>query len=156
MSIPLLIPGFIIGWAIIWYFKSRSLTVTLNVVARISLALGLIYLLTQFIWRFLAPAGVCPLTISWTMRLISLAIPIIGLLGLFYLASFFPQLIETHQGVAVLAGEDVFVKQPLTLEALGRHQYRITGDGKEHTITLRGRLGRRAAEKIERMAQCKI
>ena len=156
MNLQLLIPGVIIAWGIIWYIKSRSLVVTLNVVARISLALGLIYLLTQFIWGFLAPAGVCPLTISWRMRLISLAIPVIGLVGLFYLASFFPQLIETQQGVAILAGEDVFVQQPIALEALGRQQYRITGDGKDHTITLRGRLGRRAAEKIERMAQCKI
>lgn len=151
MTWQILIPLLIVAWGIAWFVKSRSLAMALTVVARISLLLGSVYLITQAIWGLMVPQGVCPLTTSLPMMLTSISIPVIVLGIMFYLATYVPQLVETDSGIGLLAGEDVFLREPIEIKQLKKNQYLITTQDKEHKLTLRGRLAKSVIKKISQV-----
>lgn len=144
----ILIPILIAAWGIMWYVKSKSLPIALTVVARISLILGLVYFITELVWGFFTPQGVCPQTTSLPRLLLSLTVPVVALGLLFYLATWLPQVIKDGTGTALLAGEDILLTEPFEIETLDKNKYLITSGDKEHKVTLRGKLGKSAIEEL--------
>lgn len=144
----ILIPVVIAAWGVLWYFRSKSLPIALTVVARISVILGMVYFVTQIIWGLFTPQGVCPLTTSLPRMLLSLSVPVITLGLMFYLATWLPQVITDGTGTALMAGEDILLREPWEIESVEKNKYLITSDDKEYKVTLRGRLGRSVIEEL--------
>lgn len=143
-----LFPLLLIGWAGLWYYRTKSLPVALTVAARLAVGLIVIYLATRLVWRVMVPAGVCPITTPPAVLIMSILVPLVFLGILNYLATYFPQLIATDQGYALLVGEDYHLTDPIELEKLSDDQYLITTEGKSHKVTMRGARGQAVAQQL--------
>lgn len=131
-----------------WYRRTGSLTVAGWVGARLAVVLLVVWLATRIVWYVMVPRGVCPITTPLPVLILSILVPLILLAGLTWLASYAPQLIETHDGFALLAGEDVYLKRPFQVNDLGNNRYRFQSGTKVTTLPLRGQQSKRVMEQI--------
>lgn len=145
MPLTYVIPGLFVAWVGWWYYQSKSSSVALAVSLRLAVVLGIIYLGTRLVWLFLVPKGVCPITTPPLVLILSILVPLGMLVGFSSLASYFPQLIETRDGYALLVGEDFWLTKPVAIERAHGDHYLITDRKKTHKVRLRGERGKRVA-----------
>ena len=151
MTWQILIPLLFIAWAGFWYHQSRSAVIVINLLARNLLLVGAVVLITRWGWQQLRPAGVCPITTPPLTLAGLFIIPIVSFVVLSFLSSYFPQVIPSEQGVALLSSEDHFFRYPFRMKQLSGREYEITSAGKPQRIRLRGW---RADALIEQLQAC--
>ena len=143
-----LIPLALIILSFTWYQRTGSIAVAGWVGVRLGMVLFLVWAATRLVWYVMVPRGVCPITTPLPVLILSILVPLVLLAGLTWLASYAPQLIETRDGFALLAGEDIYLKRPFQVSNLGKNRYRFQSGPKTTTLTLRGQQSRRVIEQI--------